>query len=84
MTVIDIDTLERIKPYLSQQVFTLEQAINSRVYRDPDHKAPFYSFLISNFAEMKKMRRDETIEETHNRVWERIKETFFDVNKPDA
>lgn len=81
LTVIDIDTLERIKPCLVQDIFTLEQCVNARAHRDKDYKYDFYSFLYSNFIQLREEVLDKKIEGTFNRVWERIKETFFDPSQ---
>jgi hypothetical protein len=77
LTVIDIETLERLKPYLATGEPTLEQCINSRIFRDPTYKQMFRSFLLSNFTELNQKKKNAENDELLNKVFQRIKERFF-------
>ena len=50
LAVIDIDTLEQMKPHLIAGDFTLQQCLNLRAVRDPGYRSgSWHDFLIASF-----------------------------------
>jgi hypothetical protein len=76
LAVIDIDTLERMRPNLVAGDFTLEQCLNARAARDPEYKQIFLSFLSDNFSEYGK-REDVEVSSKFKAIMNRTGRNFF-------
>jgi hypothetical protein len=76
LAVIDIGTLERMKPNLIAGDFTLEQCLNARAARDPEYKQIFHSFLSDNFSEYGK-KEDVEISSKFKSIMNRAASNFF-------
>lgn len=76
LAVIDIGTLERMKPNLIAGDFTLEQCLNARAARDPGYKQIFHSFLSDNFSEYGK-KEDVEISSKFKSIMNRAANNFF-------
>ena len=75
LTVIDIQTLEELKPHLINGTPTFEQCINARNYRDPEYKQHFADFVSTNFNLTHKT--DEESDKVVEAVFDRSKALFF-------
>lgn len=76
LTVINVETLEKLKPYLETNQLTLEQCVNLRAYKDPKYKQHFEDFVFDKFKLSNV--EDKESNEIFERVLERIKQRFFD------
>lgn len=75
LTVIDVQTLEELRPHLINGTPTFEQCINSRNYRDPEYKSHFADFVSDNFDLAHKT--DEHTDSAIEAVFGRSKRLFF-------
>lgn len=75
LTVIDIQTLEELRPHLMSGTPTFEHCINARNYRDPEYKQHFADFVSTNFKLKNKV--DKETKAIVDAVFERSKRLFF-------
>lgn len=76
LAVIDIDTLERMRPNLIAGDFTLEQCLNARALRDPEYKHVLNNFLSEHFPQYGQ-REDPELESKFEMIMSRVKRNFF-------
>jgi len=79
LTVLNVETLEMLRPHLIDKDLTLEQCLNYRNYRDPNYRADFTSLISSNFHLTN--RTDERTNAVYGAVFERVTGRLFDVDK---
>ncbi len=78
LAVINIETLEKLKPHLINNEVTLEQCLNYRNYRDSEYRSDFASLTYENFN-----LRDQTDDETnkvHSAVFKRVMGRLFNAD----
>ena len=82
LQVIDIETLERIRPNLIAGDFRLEQVLKNRAAFDPEQKnmVPFY--IHHAFKDFYGKRRDEKIDRRFDEIFNRIVRNFFGIDRP--
>lgn len=76
LAVIDIDTLEMMKPNLVAGDFTLEQCLNARAARDPNYKYIFHNFVNEYFPQYGKSE-DVELDDKFEVIMNRAKQNFF-------
>lgn len=76
LAIIDIDTLEKMKPNLMAGDFTLEQCLNARAAHDPHYRQVFHSFVADNFPGYGK-REDSEMDDKFKAIMDRAKGRFF-------
>lgn len=76
LAVIDIDTLEKMKPPLVGGDFTIEQCLNARAARDPGYNQNFHDFLVGNFPTYGK-RDDAELNSKFAAIMAKAKRNFF-------
>jgi len=79
LAVIDIDTLEEMKPHLIAGEFTLEQCLNARALRDPDYKVMWHDFL-DFFCPNFQKTPDTEVNEKFGEIMDRARKNFFGDN----
>jgi hypothetical protein len=79
LTVLNIDTLEMLRPHLIDKELTLEQCVNYRNYRDPNYRSDFASLINENFD--LKNRTDERTDAVFSSVFARATERLFDQSR---
>lgn len=82
LTVIHIEALERLKPYLEKGDATFEQLLNLRFIRDPEYKSFFTpsTFFEPEFNLLKENRKNEEVLEYFSRVFDESKKNLFGEN----
>lgn len=76
LAVIDIDTLEGMKPSLVAGDFTFEQVLNARATRDPNYNYIWHNFLNEYFPQFGK-KVDTELNSRFEAIMERAKSNFF-------
>jgi hypothetical protein len=76
LAVIDIDTLEDLKPHLMAGDFTLEQCLNARALRDPEYTLMWHDFLDYLFPNFQKTP-DMEVDRKFEAIMGRAKKNFF-------
>lgn len=75
LTVLNISTLEMLKPHIIDGEVTIEQCINSRNYRDPTYRSHFHWFVTEHFDLGRKT--DKESDQIFSDVFDRAKALFF-------
>lgn len=83
LTVIHIEAIEWLKPYLENGDATFEQLLNLRFIRDPEYK---YFFAPSTFFEprfnlLKENRKNEEVLECFSKVFDESVKNLFGEKK---
>jgi hypothetical protein len=77
LAVIDIDTLEEMKPNLMAGDFTLQQCLNARAARDPAYRSvSWHDFLNESFREFA-TRADEQVNAKFEAIMDRGTRSLF-------
>jgi hypothetical protein len=77
LAVIDIDTLEQMKPNLTAGDFTLQQCLNLRAVRDPGYRSgSWHDFLIEFFPKYA-TRADAQVNEKFEAIMDRGTRNIF-------
>jgi hypothetical protein len=77
LAVIDIDTLEQMKPNLVAGDFTLQQCLNARAVRDPGYRSgSWHDFLIESFPQYA-TKADVQINEKFEAIMDRGTRNIF-------
>jgi hypothetical protein len=76
LAVIDIDTIEDLKPNLMAGDFTLMQCLNARAHHDPDYKQ-FWPELISEYFPQFGNRQDTALNDKFAEITDRAKRNLF-------
>jgi hypothetical protein len=76
LAVIDIDTLEEMKPHLIAGEFTLEQCLSARALRDPEYKVMWHDFL-DFFCPNFQSTADTEVNRKFEEIMDRAKKNFF-------
>lgn len=76
LAVIDIDTIEDLKPNLMAGDFSLMQCLNARAHRDPDYKQ-FWPELISEYFPHFGNREDTALNVKFAEITDRVKRNLF-------
>jgi hypothetical protein len=77
LAVIDIDTLEQMKPDLVAGDFTLQQCLNARAVRDPGYRSgSWHQFLIESFPQYA-TKADVQINEKFEAIMDRGTRNIF-------
>ncbi|MDQ1638362.1 MAG: hypothetical protein QOF62_1701 [Pyrinomonadaceae bacterium] len=77
LAVIDIDTLEQMKPHLVAGDFTLQQCLNARAVRDPGYRSgSWHDFLIESFPQYA-TKADVQINEKFEAIMDRGTRNIF-------
>lgn len=76
LAIVDIDTLEEMKPNLLAGDFTLEECVKARAAADPDYKQIWHEFMHDNFHSYS-TRRDSELERKFETIIERTKRNLF-------
>ncbi|HEX8565678.1 MAG TPA: hypothetical protein VF648_08405 [Pyrinomonadaceae bacterium] len=82
LTVIHIEELENLKPYLEKGDATFEQLLNLRFIRDPEYKRFFAlsTFFEPDFRLLKENGKNEEVWEYFDRIFEESKKNLFGEN----
>ncbi|MDX6527727.1 MAG: hypothetical protein QOH41_17 [Blastocatellia bacterium] len=76
LAVIDIDTLEEMKPNLVAGDFTLQQCLNVRAARDPLYRSSWHDFLVESFPEFA-TKADEEVNAKFESIMDRGTRNLF-------
>lgn len=77
LAVIDIDTLEEMKPNLMAGDFTLQQCLNARAARDPAYRSfSWHDFLVESFPEFA-TKADEEVNAKFESIMDRGTRNLF-------
>lgn len=77
LQVIDIDSLERLKPNLANGDFRLDQCLNARAARDPELLSSFTTFPWKHFFPTFGQWEDCELAERGEQILRRIKRLYF-------
>jgi len=77
LQVIDIESLERLKPNLIARDFSLDQCLNARACDDPDVIYSFNTFPWKKYFPSFGMREDEEVTERSEAIFSRVRKTIF-------
>ncbi len=75
LTVLNISTLEMLKPHIIDGEVTLEQCLSSRNYRDANYRTHFKFFVSEHFDLRRKT--DKESDEQFSKVFDRVRGSFF-------
>jgi hypothetical protein len=77
LQVIDIESLERLKPHLMAEDFRLDQFLNARAHVDPDQLSSFVTFPWKRYFPALDTREDTESRERFTRILKRVGKTIF-------
>jgi hypothetical protein len=77
LQVIDIESLERLKPNLIARDFSLDQCLNARACDDPDVIYSFNTFPWKKYFPSFGTREDEEVRERSDAILSRVHKTIF-------
>jgi hypothetical protein len=83
LAILDVDTLEEMKPNLLASDFTLEECLKARTAADPDYKQIWHEFMHDNFPTYSR-RRDSELERKFEIIIDRTKQSLFEPEQPGA
>jgi len=77
LQVIDIESLESLKPNLIARDFSLDQCLNARACDDPEVIYSFSTFPWKKYFPSFGTREDEEVSERSDAILKRVRETIF-------
>jgi hypothetical protein len=80
LQIVDIETLERLKPYFIAGDFRLDQCLNARALDDEDQLSSFVTFPWNKYFPVFGTRQDTDINQRFTEILNRVRKTIFGVD----